>query len=224
MRGAVGQRLGMVDAVAKVTGQAQYAEDMRLPGMLTGRILRSPVAHGMVKAIDMSRARRVPGVHAIVTHEDSPAHRFNTSNWFPGDLTFFPQDRVVIDGKVRYPGACVAAVTEESDDAVLEAESLIRVEYEELPAVFNPLEALGAAEPLLHEGHGSNLARCVEYTQGDVKAGFLQADCIVEGRYAVEPVQQALMGPHACLSDLAEFENKHLDIDSGAFQGQAADD
>ena len=141
----VGKRVKRGDAVEKVTGQWIYGTDFTLPGMLYAKALRSPYPHARILSIDMSRARKLPGVRAAVTGEDAP-YRFGST---VRDEPFLARD------KVRYTGEPVAAIAAVSEEIAREAIDLIEVEYEELAGVFDPLEAMRADAPVIHEDIGS---------------------------------------------------------------------
>ena len=124
----VGKRLPRIDAVPKVTGEAKYTVDLKMPGLLYGKILRSPVAHALIKSIDTSAAEKLPGVHCVLTGKDVPENLFAFYQW-QADKT------MLCTTKVRYVGDEVAAVAAVDLDTAEEAISLIEVEYEPLPAV-----------------------------------------------------------------------------------------
>ena len=138
----IGQSIQRIDGPDKVTGETLYAADVVLPGMLTGKILRSPHPHARIRGVDTTAAWAVPGVKAIVTGEDARG---------------FYQGKVLRDlpvlcwDKVRYIGDRVAAVAAETPEAADEALLLIDVDYEELPAVFDPMEAMDPGAPLVHD-------------------------------------------------------------------------
>ncbi|MBI2754957.1 MAG: aldehyde oxidase, partial [Betaproteobacteria bacterium] len=140
----VGKPLPRVDAREKVTGAASYAADIRLPGMLCGRILRSPLPHARIASVDTSHAEQLKGVHAVLTGRDITGLRvaFVDTPKYPADEPPFALDRV------RYIGDEVAAVAAVDDATAAEALSLIRVEYEKLPAVFSAADALKPGAPL----------------------------------------------------------------------------
>jgi carbon-monoxide dehydrogenase large subunit len=138
----IGAPVGRVEGVEKVSGQAVYAADVQLPDALWGKILRSPYAHARILNIETSKARKVPGLKAIVTGKDEPNHYVGKS------IRDIP---VLCWDKVRYIGDKVAAVAAETLEAAEEAVGLIEVEYEELPAVFDPLEAMKPGAPILHD-------------------------------------------------------------------------
>jgi xanthine dehydrogenase molybdenum-binding subunit len=201
---SVGKSIAQIDAGAKVTGRAQYTGDLFIPGMLVGKVLRSPLAHARILNIDVSKARRVAGVRAVVTYEDSPPVSYNSSNRFQSDLKFLPQDRFVLDRKVRFVSDRVAAVAAVDEDAAQEALWQIRVEYEELPAVFHPEKAMEKGAPVIHDSAPDNVARRVELAVGNVEEGFRRADCVFENRYATQPVQHSTLETHASIADASD--------------------
>ena len=138
----VGKAVPRIDALEKVTGKMKYISDIELPGMLVGRILRSPLAHGRIKRSDTGKAMNLPGVKSIVTGADFPESRYGM---FVKDQPPLARD------KVRYIGEKVAAVAAVDPETAREAVGLIEVEYEELKPVFDPLEALKPDAPQIHE-------------------------------------------------------------------------
>src|SRR5689334_22816471 len=138
---AVSQPVGRVEGEAKVTGAARYSADVNLPGMLWGKTLRSTLPHARIVRIDVSRAAALPGVRAIVTAEDLPNRPWG--RWLK-DMQYLARDRV------RFVGEKIAAVAADDPDTAEEALNLIEVEYEELPVVLEPLEAIRDDAPLLH--------------------------------------------------------------------------
>jgi CO/xanthine dehydrogenase Mo-binding subunit len=174
----VGQRLPRVDGAEKVTGQAEYIADLTLPGLLWGAVLRSPHPHARVVHLDTSRAQRLTGVRAVVTAEDTPKRTWGV---------FMRDQPVLAFDKVRYVGEEVAAVSADDLDTAREALELIEVEWEELPAVFDPEEAMLPSAPVLHESHGSNLAATIDVERGDVARAFEASDVIVEDTFESQP-------------------------------------
>ena len=173
--GRIGERTPQHQAVEKVRGRAVYVRDMALPGMLHGRVVRSPHARARIINLDVSRALRVPGVRAIVTGADIPP-----GNWGPimKDQTTLARD------VVRYCGEEVAAVAAVSDDAAQEAVEAIRVDYEAEPPLLDPREALEPRCARVHEDR-PNLVREVSFSRGDIQAGFAAADAVYEATYEV---------------------------------------
>src|SRR5664279_2879012 len=176
----IGKSIAMVDAAGKTTGSGKYADDFSLPGMLIGRILHSPYPHALIKRIDTSRARALQGVVAVVTGEDAP-------NQY-GILPVGHDETALAVDKVRYVGdnvACVAAITEEIADRALE---LIDVEYEPLPAYFDPEKSMKAERNLIHENRPNNIEKDYHHVFGDPEKGFLDADYVAEARYIANEV------------------------------------
>src|SRR5437588_625212 len=191
----IGKRIALVDSAGKTTGQGKYTDDLSLPGMLIGKILHSPYPHARVKKIDPSRALALEGVVAVVTGEDAP-------NKY-GILPVGHDETALIVDKARYIGdnvACVCAVSESIAEQALE---LIDVEYEVLPAYFDPEEAMKASSDLIHEHKEHNIEKDYHHVFGDPEKGFAEADQVAEARYIANEVTHAAMEPH---STLAAFE------------------
>lgn len=192
----VGKNLPRVDGPVKATGQAKYSADMSLPGMLSGMIKRSPYPHARILNIDTSRAERHLGVKCIITGADIPKVKYGHTFRFPQLL----DEYLVAVDKVRYMGESVAAVAAVDEDAALEAIELIRVEYEPLPAVLDPEEAMKPGAPLLHDNAERNISVKMAHNYGDVEAGFAEADHIREDRFVLQPQAHAPLEPHAVLA------------------------
>jgi xanthine dehydrogenase molybdenum-binding subunit len=195
----IGHSVKRVDLLGKVTGAAQYAGDIQLPGMLHARTLRCKVAHAHIRRIDTTRALALAGVKAVLTHENVP-RVLHAGSPHPRSSSL-AADQYILDRKVRYWGegvAVVAATTEEIAEAALD---LIEVDYEPLPAVFTVEDALAPGAPLLHEvGPGGNLViPPFRVTRGDVERGFAEADLIVEGEYEGGRPTPAYMEPNVCV-------------------------
>lgn len=179
---AVGRGLPRADALDQVLGRIKYAEDMRFPGMLHLRFLRSKHAHALIKRIDTSRAEAAPGVLGVITSKDVPFNRMGA----------FVQDQPILaDDKVRYLGDPVAAVAAIDIKAANRALELIEVDYEPLAPVFDPIAALEPDAPRVHEkGNVLNTWRVV---RGDVEAGFAQSYLVVEETFRTQVVEQAAL-------------------------------
>ncbi|HUU80434.1 MAG TPA: hypothetical protein VMW90_03220, partial [Acidobacteriota bacterium] len=162
----VGKDVPRVDAEVKVTGEAMFTMDVRLPNMLWGRMLRSPLPHAKILNIDTSKAERLVGVKAVITGRETP---------FVFGVSHMDQTPLQTE-KVRYVGDPVAAVAAVDLDAALEALDLIQVDYAPLPAVFDPEEAMQAGAPIIHEGVERNIAANPRYNIGDVEKAFQKAD------------------------------------------------
>jgi len=191
----IGKPIAMVDAAGKTTGAGKYTDDLSMSGMLVGRILHSPFPHARINHIDTRRAEKVEGVVAVITGKDAPTPY--------GILPVGHDEHALAVDKVRYMGdnvACVAAVDEATADKALE---LIDVEYEVLPAYFDPEEAMKAETNLIHENKLNNIEKDYHHVFGDPEKGFAEADCVAEARYIANEVTHAAMEPH---STLAAFE------------------
>src|SRR3972149_39950 len=165
----IGTPVPKKDAWLKATGEAKYADDLFLHGMLHGKLLRSPHPHAKIAHIDVSSAAKLPGVRAVVAGKDFPGIRYGN---MPQTRDYLP---LAID-KVRYIGEEVAAVAAIDEDIAEEALGLIRVEYELLPAVFDPEEAMKPGAPQLHEKAAGNISAQTAFHFGDVDAGFDTSD------------------------------------------------
>ena len=195
----IGQNVPRLDAQAKVTGAAHYVGDLTMPGMLYGKILRSPFPHASIKHIDVSRARQLPGVKAVLTYLDVPQNPYApTGHPYPDDT---PPDTLILGSKVRYVGDPVAALAAESPLIAAEALSLIEVDYEELPAVFTPEDALREGAPEIHAGSGNLLGR-TGYEHGDVDQAFAQADFVFEDEFSTQIVTHCPIENHVSLAYL----------------------
>ena len=191
-----GRGVPRYDGPDKVTGRTQYAADFTLPGMVHGAILGSTVAHGIIKSIDTSRARELPGVLAVITAEDVPDTLYGVS---PARY----DEQILAKDRVRYIGDEVAAVAAVDEVTARRALGLIEVEYEELPAVFNPDTAMAEGAPLIHPEnprYAGNINTAVEWHFGDVDQGFAEADVVVEESYIGNRVYQCPIEPHATLA------------------------
>jgi 4-hydroxybenzoyl-CoA reductase subunit alpha len=192
----IGKRLPRIDAKEKVRGQAHYTDDLKLPGMLCGMILRSPFAHARILKIDASRALKVPGVKAIITGDDTVKIRYGVISKSPKFVDEYP---LAVD-RIRFIGEEVAAVAATEADAALEAMELIRVDYEALSAVFDPEVALQPNAPQLHDHAPGNISREFHLKQGDVERGFLDSDLVREDTFTTQSAIHAYLEPHAALA------------------------
>ena len=207
----VGTRPVRPDGVPKVTGRAQYGADLAMPGMLVGRILRSPHAHARIRSIDIAKAAALPGVKAVVTSADFPEQPFAYVGPERVAQNFWHMTRnVMAREKVLYEGHAVAAVAAASQAIADQALSLIVVHYEVLPHVIDVDEAMQPDAPLLFPDmitrgvepppKPSNISKRVEYKLGDLAAGFAAADEIVEMSFKTAPVHQAYIEPQGCVA------------------------
>jgi putative selenate reductase molybdopterin-binding subunit len=198
----VGKSLPCIDATKLVTGKAAFADDTTLRGTLYGRILTSPHAHAIIRNIDVSQAHALPGVHAVLTYKDVPRIAYSSVERSSSDDG--PCDQYCLDYMVRYVGDRVAAVAAETPEIAEQALRLIEVEYNVLPALLDPRQALEPTSPLVHpesESHGiydvsRNVAARVYSETGDVERGFAEAEVVVEGEYVVSQTQPVPIENH----------------------------
>lgn len=188
----VGKSLTRVDAVAKVTGKAQYTADLATRGMLVGKVLRSPYAHAVVKHVDTARAKELPGVEAVLTHQDVPKYKFGTAGhpYALDPAHRDVEDRLILTAKARFVGDAVAAVVAVDELTALEALKLIAVEYEVLQPLLTPEAAMQPGAPLIHEGCANNIvSNSLGYRIGDLEAAFQSSAYIFEDEFATGIVQ-----------------------------------
>jgi 4-hydroxybenzoyl-CoA reductase subunit alpha len=191
----IGKPTAMVDAAEKTTGSGKYTDDFSLCGMLVGKILHSPYPHARIKSIDTSEAARLDGVVAVAVGKDAP----KTYGILPVGHDEFP----LALHKVRYVGDNVACVVATSEAIAERALELIEVDYEVLPAYFDPEESMKAQADLIHDHKPNNIEKDYHHVFGDPERGFAEADQIAEARFISNEVTHAAMEPH---STLASFE------------------
>lgn len=197
----VGKSVARPDAHDKVTGGKKYPVNVSLPGMLHAKILRSPYPHARIVNIDVSEAKKLTGVKAVLLPDEVPQIKFTPVYFTPVQSPTMVQDMVVMSNTVRWVGqpvAAVAAVTADIAEAALE---LINVEYEELAAVFDPEQAMREGAPQLHAHAPGNIAKHPVFNIGDLDAGFAQAEHIFEGTYQTQRVHTCYMEPRVCVVD-----------------------
>jgi CO/xanthine dehydrogenase Mo-binding subunit len=196
------------DGLDKVTGRAKFGADFFLPGMLVGKILRSPHPHAVIKSIDTSAAAALPGVKAVITRDDFPDLPKGTPG---GDLT----RNVIAREKVLYEGHVVAAVAATSESIAKKALKLIKVDYEPLPHVIDPAEAMKPDAPILHDhlrtkgvkdggDKPTNVVERLDLAMGNVDKGFAEADVIVEQEFDSKPMHQGYIEPQGCVATCTE--------------------
>jgi CO/xanthine dehydrogenase Mo-binding subunit len=202
----IGRSLPRIDAQAKVTGQAKYPGDFYMEGMLHAKVVWSEHPHAKVLRIDTSKAEAYPGVVAVLTYRDVPINEYGINI----------KDQPVLvaplplagggqgGGKVRWVGDRLAIVVAESERIAEAARKLVEVDYEPLPVVDDPREAMRLDAPLVHEKKGTNLLERFKIRKGDVEAGFAEADVIVEGHYVTSCIEHAYLQPEAGLGYIDE--------------------
>lgn len=192
----IGKRLPKADGVGQATGEVKYAGDIVLPGMLFGKVLGSPYPHALIRNIDTGEAEKLFGVRAVMTGKDIKPIKVGIVLNHPKTIDQYP---VAID-KVRYIGEPVAAVAAIDEETAEEALGLIKVEYEELPAVFDPEEAMRPGAPRVHEYAKENVGFMIPMEFGDVEKGFRDAYYVREDRFTTQAVQHCQMEPHTAVS------------------------
>lgn len=203
----IGTPAPRVDGVAKVTGQTTYGADVLIDGMLWCKFVRSSVPHARLARVDATKARQMPGVHAVITAQDIPDILWGRM------MMDMP---VLARGKVRFIGEPIAAVAAEDPDQAEAAALAVEVEYEELPAIFDPREAMkpnaerihddpsryeGVPEPVATE---PNTFSHVVWAKGDIDRGFEDAEVVIEHEFTTQPVHQGHIEPHACIANVNE--------------------
>jgi CO/xanthine dehydrogenase Mo-binding subunit len=206
---AFGARYEKVDGYEKVTGVAQFGADYLAPGMLHGKFVRSPHAHARIVRIDTAEAEKLPGVHAVITAADFPATVSGDVDTGEVEIGIvYLANLVMARRKVLFQGHPVAAVAASDPHIAEQAAALVKVEYEVLPPVTDPVEAMSPAAPLLHEGliarslsgkadRPSNISTHLEAQRGDFEAGFRASDIIVERTFRTSIVHQGYIEPEA---------------------------
>ena len=223
----IGKRTPRPDGADKVTGRAAYAADTTMPGMIWGKVLRSPHAHARIKSIDTSKAEALPGVAAVITSKDIVDFPVDKGPVMLGiqDMRWMCRNVMARD-KALFHGHPVAAVAAISQAIAAEALKLIKVDYEVLPWAINVKDAMKPGAAILHDhikfdGKPSNIAGTLEHKKGDVEAGFKQADVIVERSFETEAVHQGYIEPHACLVSVTDGKATIWSSSQGQFMVRA---
>jgi 4-hydroxybenzoyl-CoA reductase subunit alpha len=189
----IGKSIPNVDAFEKATGEAVYTIDISLPGMLVGKILRSSLPHAKILHIDISRAKKIPGVKAVITADNTPKIKFGMGRGF--------SDKLILENeKVRCIGDEIAAVAAIDEDTANEALEMIKVDFEELKAVYDPEEAMKEDAPIIHEGLNNNISIFFDMSCGDMDKGFSEADIIIEDEFRTPGQSPCCMEVHNVLA------------------------
>ncbi len=200
----VGKNIPRNDALEKVTGTATFSSDLNLPGMLHGKVLRSPHPHAKILSIDTTEAENYPGVKAVATWKNTPRVLFNTSATMTFTVPHLTPvlDQYIFDNVVRYVGDEIAAVAAVSEEAASEALKLIKVEYEMLPAVFDPLDAIAEDAPIIHESEsGKNISgEIINIQLGDIEVGFAECDVVLEETFKLPTQKQVQLETQAAVA------------------------
>ena len=189
------------DALDKVTGRALFAADIKRPGMLYAKVLRSKVPHAVLEAIDTSKAAAYPGVVKVLTADDIPG---------ANNVGIIIKDEPVlvkVKDKIRRIGEPIALVAAESEKAAEEAVNLIDLTLKELPAVFDPIEAMKPGAPLVYEDKKNNILSCQKIRKGNIEEGFAAADIIIENVYRTQQIEHSYIEPEA---GVAEYDGNGI--------------
>jgi xanthine dehydrogenase molybdenum-binding subunit len=202
----VGRVFQRPEAKAKVTGSAIYTDDLSFPGMLFGATLRAGIPHGVIKQLDIEEAKALPGVHVVLTAADVPGrlnHGLVIHDW---------PALVGVGEKVRYVGDAIALVAAESQEIAQHALGLINVEYEPLPVVTDPVDAMDPDSPKVHED--GNLLKHIKVNKGDIEEGFNQAEVIYEETFYTPAMEHAFMEPECSIARLTEDDRIEIFVGS----------
>jgi xanthine dehydrogenase molybdenum-binding subunit len=214
---AIGQARPNPNARAKIEGSARFTDDYFFPGMLFGCTKRAGVPHACIKSIDISAASALPGVHAVLTHEDVPGHKRHglvIDDW-----------PVLCSDKVRYAGDAIAVVAADSEEIAAAAVDLIEIDYDELPVVADAIQAAHADAPLVHEERdGGNLLKHIKVDKGDREAGFAAADIIIDETYRTQATEHLFLEPECSIGVPAGYDPARFggDSDPDAVRGATA--
>ena len=198
----VGKRVVRSDSLAKVTGRARYTADLKFPNMLAAKVLRSPFPHARILGIDLTRALKVPGVKAAISGFDTFGVKWGVFR-YTQDHSMLPTD------KVRYIGEDVAAVAAVDEETAMEALSYIKVDYEPLPAVFDPVESMSEGAPQIHDAYKNNINIHVHIDVGEVDKAMKDAYLVREDTFKAAGEAYAMMEPYAVV---ASYANGYLDL------------
>ena len=202
----VGKSEVKVDAKKLAQGRPVFTDDFRLDGMLYGALLTSPHAHALIRKIDASKARALPGVHTVLTHQDIQRVKYASGGQsYPQPL---PYDQVSLDNKVRHVGDRVAIVAADTPEIAQKALKLIDVEYEILPTIVDPEQAMQNGAPIVHDEADTvgiydathNIVYHIEAEVGDIDKAFKESDFVFEGEYRTPKQQHVHLEPHVCIT------------------------
>ncbi|MFT5578107.1 MAG: CO/xanthine dehydrogenase Mo-binding subunit, partial [Paraglaciecola psychrophila] len=208
----IGTRSIRPDGFEKVTGKANYGADLALPGMIWGKMLRSPHAHALIKRIDTTKAEALTGVMAITTFADFPSVSVEAIASGEGTVDSVDLARnIMADGKVLYHGHAILGIAATSEAIAEQALNLVEIDYQLLPPVMDIRDAIAAGATVLHDdmfteglaekpATASNIASRTDFKKGDIEAGFAAADVIVEREFYTPTVHQGYIEPHACVA------------------------
>jgi CO/xanthine dehydrogenase Mo-binding subunit len=199
----IGERVPRVDSLSKVTGEAQFAGDLILPRMLVGKVKRSPLAHARILHVDTTKAEKLKGVKAVITGSDTAGVKWGVFG-YTQDMELLPRD------KIRYFGEEIAAVAAVDEDTAMEALSLITLDLEELPAVYDPFESMASAGPPIHEGYPNNINIHVEIDVGDIEKGFTDSYLVREDTFTAAEDSYFQGEPYAAVARFDDAGNLEM--------------
>ena len=190
---AVGKRIPNRDSLDKVKGNANFTSDIKLNGMLYGKILRSPLSHAKILNIDVSKAEKIKGVKAVITYKDTPQVKFSISPTWADKLALESE-------KARYIGDEIAAVAAVDEDTAQEALDLIQVDFKEFLGVYDPIEAMKPGAPIIHDSVENNISKALHMECGNIEEGFASADLILEDTFSTQAQSHCSLETHCCIA------------------------
>lgn len=199
----IGERVPRVDSLSRVTGEAQFAGDLLFPRMLVGMAKRSPLAHARILHVDTAKAEKLKGVKAVITGMDTAGVKWGVFG-YTQDMELLPRD------KVRYFGEEIAAVAAVDEDTAMEALSLITLDLEELPAVYDPFESMASEGPLIHEGYPNNINIHVQIDVGDIEKGFKDSHLVREDTFTAAEDSYFQGEPYAAVARFDDGGNLEM--------------
>lgn len=199
----IGKSVPRVDSFSRVTGEAPFAGDLKFPRMLVGMVKRSPLAHARILHVDTTKAEKLRGVKAVVTGRDTAGVKWGVFG-YTQDMELLPRD------KVRYFGEEIAAVAAVDEDTALEALSLISLDLEELPAVYDPFESMASEGPLIHDGYPHNINIHVHIDVGDIEKGFKESCLVREDTFTAAEDSYFMGEPYAAVARFDDAGNLEM--------------
>lgn len=201
----VGKSVPRIDGKGLVTGQTKFTFDVKLPGMLVGKMIRSKHAHAIIKSIDTSEAEKLPGVKAIITAKDTQKIKFGSNEFF---FPFTVDQLPLEDHKVRYIGDEIGALAAIDEETAEKALKLIKVEYEPLDAVYDIFDAMKPGAPQIHEHVRNNIAIILPVNMGNAERALKESDYVREDTFYSQSAAHTCMEPHVCIGQWENFSNK----------------
>ena len=204
----IGKRVPRVDSLSRVTGEVLFSADLQFPRMLVAKVKRSPLAHARILHVDTSKAEKLKGVKAVVTARDTASIKWGVFR-YTQDMALLPDD------KVRYFGEDIAAVAALDEETALEALKLIDLDLEELPAVYDPMEAMASEGPLIHEDFPNNINVHIDIDVGDIEKGFKEAHLVREDTFTADEDNYFQGEPYAVAARFDDTGNLEIWMPNG---------